>query len=157
MNRVLTVFILILLSAGAAHANVELTAQATMEVKTVSDTGDEVVRYVPAGKVIPGDEVIYTISFANKGAEPAADVVITNPIPEHMVFTQVVESPAAAAVSLSADGGAQYGAPGDLTVEDADGGLRPATASDFTHVRWVFQEPLAPGAAGSVSFRAQLQ
>jgi len=83
--------------------------------------------------------------------------VIVNPIPEHMVFTQVVESPKTAAVSMSADGGAAYGSPGDLSVQDANGEARPAAASDFTHVRWTFQEPLAPGAEGSVSFKAQLQ
>jgi uncharacterized repeat protein (TIGR01451 family) len=157
MNRAWFVPVLVLLVAGVAQANVELTAEATTEVKTITETGEEVVRFVPAVKVVPGDEVVYTIRYANKGTEPAADVVITNPIPEHMVFTQVVESPQTAVVSMSADGGSEYGSPGDLSVKDAGGELRPATASDFTHVRWVFQEPLAAGAEGSVSFRAQLQ
>jgi uncharacterized repeat protein (TIGR01451 family) len=112
---------------------------------------------VEAGKVVPGDEVIYTITFANRGTEPAADVVITNPVPEHMIFTRVEETPRGAVVSMSADGGSRYDAPRNLTVTDAKGQTRPAQESDFTHVRWTFRNPLEPGEAGSVSFRAQLQ
>jgi hypothetical protein len=74
-----------------------------------------------------------------------------------MVFTNVELTPRGATVEMSADGGAEYGQPDRITVADAGGGARPANASDFTHVRWTFQESLEPGAEGSVSFRAQLQ
>lgn len=157
MNRALIATVLVLLTAGAAQANVELTAVAQTEITTTNEAGQEVTTLSPAGKVVPGDEVIYTINFVNSGTEPAADVVITNPIPQHMVFTQVEASPSGADVSMSADGGTEYGTPRNLTIKDAKGQPRPAKASDFTHVRWVFQEPLDPGAEGSVSFRAQLQ
>ena len=157
MKRTLTITVLVLLLAGAAYADVELNTLALTEITTTNEEGQEVTTRVEAGKVVPGDEVIYTITFANHGTEPAADVVITNPIPEHMVFTQVEESPRGAKVSMSADGGSRYDAPRNLTVTDAKGQTRPAKASDFTHVRWTFQNPLEPGAEGSVSFRAQLQ
>ena len=156
MNRAMIATVLVLLLAGAAHAEVELNAVAQTEVTTTNEAGQEVTTLEPAGKVVPGDEVIYTINFVNHGTEPAADVVITNPIPDHMVFTKVEASPSGADVSMSADGGSRYDAPRNLTVTDAKGQPRPAKASDFTHVRWVFQEPLEPGAEGSVSFRAQL-
>jgi uncharacterized repeat protein (TIGR01451 family) len=157
MKRALIATVLVLLTAGAAQAAVELTAMAQTEITTTTETGQEVTTLAPAGKVVPGDEVIYTINYVNRGTDPAADVVITNPIPEHMVFTKVEASPKGAEISMSADGGAAYDAPRNLTVTDAKGQPRPAKASDFTHVRWVFQEPLEPGATGSVSFRAQLQ
>jgi uncharacterized repeat protein (TIGR01451 family) len=157
MKRALIATVLVLLTAGAAHADVQLVAVAQTEVTTTNEAGQEVTTLAPAGKVVPGDEVIYTINYVNRGTDPAADVVITNPIPEHMVFTKVEASPDGAEVSMSADGGTEYGTPRNLTVTDAKGQPRPAKASDFTHVRWVFQEPLEPGAAGSVSFRAQLQ
>ncbi len=157
MKRTFTITVLVLLLAGAAYANVELNTAALTEITTTNEEGQEVTTRVEAGKVVPGDEVIYTITFANRGTEPAADVVITNPIPEHMVFTQVEDSPSGAKVSISADGGTSYDAPRNLTVTDAKGQTRPAKASDFTHVRWTFQNPLEPGAEGNVSFRAQLQ
>lgn len=157
MKKAITITVCVLMLAGAAYANVELNAMAQTEITTTNEAGQEVTTRVEAGKVVPGDEVIYTITFANRGPEPAADVVITNPIPDHMVFTQVEESPRAANVSMSADGGNLYDAPRNLTVTDAKGQTRPAKASDFTHVRWTFQNPLEPGAEGSVSFKAQLQ
>ncbi len=157
MKRAITITVCALLLAGAAYADVELNTVALTEITTTNEAGQEVTNRVEAGKVVPGDEVIYTITFANHGTEPAADVVITNPIPEHMVFTKVEESPRGAKVSISADGGSRYDAPRNLTVTDAKGQTRPAKASDFTHVRWTFQNPLEPGAEGSVSFRAQLQ
>ena len=157
MKTTVIVTVLALCVAGAALADVELTAEATMEVRTTNAAGEEVVSIVKADKVVPGDEVIYTVHFVNKGSEPADDVVITNPIPKHMVFTSVGQSPRGAQVEMSADGGSAYGAPGRITVADAGGGVRPANASEYTHVRWTFQESLEPGAEGSVSFRAQLQ
>ena len=157
MNRAILITVLVLFLAGAAYADVELNAAALTEVTTTNAAGQEVTTLVPAGKVVPGDEVIYTITFANRGTEPAGDVVITNPIPDHMVFTKVEESPDGASVSMSADGGERYDSPRNLTVTDAKGQPRPAKASDFTHVRWVLQDPVEPGAEGSVSFRAQLQ
>jgi uncharacterized repeat protein (TIGR01451 family) len=157
MKTTVIVTVLALLLAGTAFAGVELTAEALTEIKSTNETGEEVTELVAANKVVPGDEVIYTIHFVNKGEEPADDVVITNPIPQHMVFTSVGQSPRGAAVEMSANGGSQYGQPGQITVADAGGGVRPANATDFTHVRWTFKEPLEPGAEGSVSFRAQLQ
>jgi len=157
MKTTTIVIVLALLTAGAAFAGVELTAEALTEIQTTNAAGEEVISLVKAEKVVPGDEVIYTIHFVNRGAEPAEDVVITNPIPQHMVFTNVELTPRGATVEISADGGAEYGQPGRITVADAGGGARPANVSDFTHVRWTFQESLEPGAEGSVSFRALLQ
>ena len=157
MHRAIIVTVSVLLLAGAANADVVLEAAALSEVTTTNEAGQEVTTLMPAGKVVPGDEVIYTITYANSGTEPAADVVITNPIPDHMVFTEVEASPSGASVSVSADGGSNYGTPRNLTVTDAMGQTRPATAADYTHVRWTFEESLDPGAEGSVSFRAQLQ
>ncbi len=157
MKTTVIVTVLALLLAGPATAGVELTAEALTETRTTNAAGEEVISLVKAEKVVPGDEVIYTIHFVNKGTEPADDVVITNPIPQHMVFTNVELTPAGATVEISADGGAEYGQPGQITVADAGGGVRPANESDFTHVRWTFEQSLEPGAEGSVSFRAQLQ
>jgi len=157
MRTTAIVTVLALLTAGAAFADVELTAEAVMEVTTTNPAGEEVTTLVRAEKVVPGDEVIYQIHYVNRGAEPADDVVITNPIPAHMVFTSVGPSPRNAVVEMSADGGTAFGEPGRITVADAGGGERPANASDFTHVRWTFGDPLEPGAEGSVSFRARLQ
>jgi len=157
MSRAIIATVVVLLLAGVAQADVVLEAAALTEITMTNEAGQEVTTLAPAGKVVPGDEVIYSITYVNSGTEPAADVVITNPIPDHMVFTEVEAGPSGANVSISADGGSSYDSPRNLTVTDAKGQTRPATAADFTHVRWTFENPLDPGAEGSVSFRAQLQ
>ena len=112
---------------------------------------------VPAAKVVPGSEVIYVITYRNAGAQPATGVVITNPIPTELAY-QPQPGPGPSAVpDVSVDAGASFGALASLSVKDAEGKPRPAQGSDVTHVRWQLREPVAPGAQGSVSYRAVLE
>ena len=62
-----------------------------------------------------------------------------------------------AEVTFSVDGGKTYSAPEKLQINGADGKMRPALAGDYTHIRWTVNGPLAPGAGGSVSFRARIK
>jgi uncharacterized repeat protein (TIGR01451 family) len=162
MRRALLILvpILMLISAGAAVAadrSIELRTVAETDIKVIDAAGKEQTERVTATKIVPGDEVIYTVYFTNRGSDATDDVVITNPVPEHMFVRQIETSQRPMLVVVSVDGGSQYGSPRDLTITDAGGRTRPAQPSDYTHVRWTLQEPLAPGAEGSVSFRAQLQ
>ncbi|NNE44095.1 MAG: DUF11 domain-containing protein [Gemmatimonadetes bacterium] len=148
---------LCLMLATAAAAEVEILVKAEKEIELISPEGVAVTERVEADRVIPGDEVIYTIAYTNRSEEPAENVRITNPIPEHLIFTQVDESGSAkTAVTYSVDG-VHYDAPENLTIVDALGNARRAEATDFTHVRWTILEPLSPGEAGTVGFRAELQ
>jgi uncharacterized repeat protein (TIGR01451 family) len=107
--------------------------------------------------VVPGDQVIYTISCANHGTEAAENVLITNPIPEHMRYVPRTAETEGAAVLFSVDGGNTYGAPEDLVVDDGHGGPRRALAADYTHIRWSIAKPLAPDEITRVAFRAILE
>ena len=162
MRRALLILvpILMLIGAGvavAADRSIELRTVAETEIQVIDAAGKEQTERVTATKIVPGDEVIYTVYFTNQGSDATDDVVITNPIPEHMLVRQIETSQHPVLVAVSVDGGSQYGSPQSLTITDAGGRTRPVEPSDYTHVRWTLQEPLAPGAEGSVSFRAQLQ
>jgi uncharacterized repeat protein (TIGR01451 family) len=135
---------------------VVLTTTAETEVEFVDESGQTGVRRVKAAKVVPGDEVVYTIHCTNQGQEPAEDVVITNPIPEHMTYVDRSATGAGAKITFSVDGGETYGSADDLAVNTAKGEERPATAADYTHVRWSLVRPLAPAETGTVSYRAEL-
>ena len=100
--------------------------------------------------------MIYTVQYTNSGDDPASDVVITNPVPEHMTCMGIEEIELAR-ITVSVDGGETFDLPENLTVVEADGTERPAETADVTHIRWSFTEPLPPGAAGAVAFRAVLQ
>jgi uncharacterized repeat protein (TIGR01451 family) len=136
--------------------SIELKVVAEQELVTVDADGERQVTRVPAAKVVPGDEVIYTVTYENVGEKAAGSVVITNPIPEHMQYKDKSASGTGTAITFSVDGGKAYDTPGNLKVLDENGEEVPAKSSDYTHVRWRLEDPLAAGSQGSVNFKAIL-
>jgi uncharacterized repeat protein (TIGR01451 family) len=143
-----------------AGSGVQLVNAAHKEVE-VEEAGRKVRKLVEPGKMVPGDEVVYTISYVNKGSRPAERVVVVNPVPQHTKFRAGSVEGASTEIAYSADGGKTYAAPDRLTVatRDAKGtpAARPAVAADITHIRWTLKEPLPPGASGQVRFRAVIE
>ncbi len=147
--------------AGLAFAeqkgSIELTAVAEKEAVVTDAHGKAVKKLVPAGKVLPGDEIVYSVLYKHVGDKPAENVVIDNPIPEHMVYVDGSAEGRDAAITFSVDGGKTYRPAKGLTVKGPDGKPRPATAADYTGVRWTLKKPLKPRESGRVSFRARLK
>jgi uncharacterized repeat protein (TIGR01451 family) len=143
-----------------AGGGVQLVNTAQKEIE-VDEAGRKVRRLVEPGKMIPGDEVVYTISYVNKGTRPAERVVVTNPVPQHTKFRPGSVEGANTEIAYSADGGKTYAAPDKLTVAALDTKGKPvsrsALATDVTHIRWTLKEPLPPGASGQVRFRAVIE
>ncbi len=133
-----------------------LQAMAEVEIVQENPDGTRAVLRVPAETVVPGDEVIYTLTYDNQGAEPADDIFITNPIPEHMEFRRAAANPAGLETVFSVDGGHVFGPLSDLTVSDSAGQIRQATPQDCTHIQWQFHRSLAPGETGQVSYTTRL-
>lgn len=144
-------------AAGPASAEVEVTVRAQKEVVVMRPDGEKEIQRVEAERAVPGDEVIFTIAYRNGSEEAAENVKITNPVPEHMLCRNVETGDGSCEVTFSIDGGAHYDARENLRIVDAAGNVRPAEASDYTHIRWTFLEPLGPGQSGTVGFRAELQ
>ena len=136
------------------HLNVMTTVQ-KQEV-TVNDSGEAETRLVAADSVVPGESVVYTITFQNISDEPAANVVITNPISEDLTYVDGSAFGPGTVIQFSTDGGQNFAAADELTVID-DGVSRPAGPDDFTHIRWVMQNELAVGAQGTARFIAVLK
>lgn len=136
------------------HLNVTTTVQ-KQEV-TVNDSGEAETRLVAADSVVPGESVVYTITFHNISDEPAANVVITNPISEDLTYVDGSAFGPGTVIQFSTDGGQNFAAADELTVID-DGVSRPAGPDDFTHIRWVMQNELAVGAQGTARFTAVLK
>ena len=88
-----TAFLLALVSSPVL-AQIEVSTTAEIEVIEVNPDGTESVRRKAATRVVPGTEVIYTITAKNAGDEPADQVVVTNPVPAQ---TRYVEGSAAGA------------------------------------------------------------
>ena len=153
------VIALVALTAAWAYAQgqVQLTSVAEVEVERFNQEGKKEVQRVKASKVLPGTEVIFTTHYENTSKQVAENAVITNPMPEHMVYEENSARGDGTLITFSVDGGKTYDVPAKLFVFDASGRKFPARPQDYTHIRWSFGNPLQPGAKGEVSFRAILK
>ncbi len=159
MSRLMSAVLILATSSAFAIAQ----EQAHLDVKTVvqkeevviTDDGERETRLVEAGTVVPGERVVYTITFRNVSDETADNVVITNPIDSNLTYVNGSAFGPGTVIEFSVDGGSTWGAPDALTVTE-DGVARQAEANDFTHVRWVMQNDLAAGAQGMARFTAVL-
>ena len=118
--------------------------------------GREVATRVAADAVTPGEEVVYTLRYANDSGDAAEGVVLIMPVPREVAYVEGSVVGDGALVTFSADGGQTYVARGRLTVADA-AGERPAKSSEITHVKWTLTAPLAAGAKGAVSYQGVLK
>lgn len=135
------------------HLNVRTVVQ--KEEVTVSESGETQRSLVPADTVVPGDDVVYTITFTNVSDESAENIVITNPIAESLTYVEGSAFGPGTVIEFSVDEGQNFAAPEDLMV-GTNGDRRPADAKDFTHVRWTMRNELQAGAQGLARFKARL-
>jgi len=154
MSVILITFAAVAVAQEQGHLDVQTTVQ--KEEVTVNEAGESQKRLVPAEVVVPGETVFYTITFMNVSAEPADNVVITNPIAEDLMYVDGSAFGPGMDIHFSVDGGATFAAANELTVVE-NGEVRDAIAADFTHVRWVMQNDLDAGAQGTARFAAILE
>ena len=159
MKTLLGVILLAALSATATaqeegHLNVRTVVQ--KEQVTVNEAGESETRLVAADTVVPGEKVVYTITFQNISEESAENVVITNPISADLMYVDGSAFGPGSNIQFSADGGQTFANSNELTVTEG-GVTRSAGAEDFTHIRWVMQQELAAGAQGVARFSAVLE
>jgi uncharacterized repeat protein (TIGR01451 family) len=149
-------------SLFAGHAlvaqaqTVELVTKAEREIEVV-EKGVKSKKLLPPQKMVPGDEVFYTVTYTNKTAKPAENVTVTNPVPKNTRYRDGSAAGENAEITFSVDGGKTFATPDKLTVAAKDKGatgVRPASGADYTHIRWVVKQNVAPGQSGSVRFRA---
>lgn len=144
-----------MLCLGAVNAaGLEVNGAAFQQIQVKAADGSTFMKTVPVATVVPGTEVTYVITYRNSGEQPAADVVIDNPVPAELEYIGTADG--LAVDSVSVDGGQQYGTLSELTVTADDGALRPAQTVDVTHLRWTL-ETLAPGAEGKLTFVAKVK
>ena len=121
----------------------------------VSFNGREATKLVPADRVVPGDEVIYTLEIRNTGAA-------TVPAPERAVSDSRTHALRGGFGGRSRCGGELFGrrraqlrsareSPSRRPGEEQP---RPATAADYTHIRWQFKHGLKGNSVAFARFRA---
>ncbi|MET0307480.1 MAG: hypothetical protein ABW023_02130 [Sphingomonas sp.] len=148
----------LLASAAVAPASagdpIKITATVLAEARQVAPNGAVRITLVPAKRVVPGDHVVYRLSVTNGGSRPANGLVIANPVPASLQYVGAADNSPAPEVSVD---GKNFGPLTALRITAADGRVRPATAADVRVVRWRLAQPVVPGGAGQVAFRALLK
>lgn len=141
------------------QSGIEITTAAAVDALQKNEKGEtvSVQKDLMAAKVVPGDTVTFTLTYANRGKQPATNVAVIDPVPEHMAYLDGSAKGAGTRIEFSVDGGRTYGAPDKLTVTGGDGKVRPAQGTDYTHIRWTVLAPVAAGANGTVSFKAKVK
>ena len=163
MRKPFTIFtavVLLLWTTAAAWAQeqalVTLRSEVLREVEIVKEDGRKELRLEPAPSAMPGEVLLFRITYTNEGAESAQNVQLTNPVPEHMVYEAGSAQGEGTAVTFSVDGGRTFENQAALTISGEDGKVRPAGPADYTHIRWRLSEPIPRNREGTVSFRARL-
>lgn len=141
---------LLLASPAIAQQGMALKSE-TFVVKQVTDAaGNKKNDLKPADVVLPGDVLVFVVSWKNNTGKSVTGFVVNNPIPPNTAFTGARDPQPV----VSVDGGKTFGALATLKVKGADGALRAALPTDVQSLRWTLTQAVAPGASGNVAFFA---
>lgn len=143
-------------AAQAQNQNcIELQTLAQAEEQYTDEQGKAAKRLVPADKIVPGDEVIWTITAKNVCDAAADKIVIANPVPEHMSYVANSAMGVGTTITYSLDG-QQFAPLGEVIVKAGDGSQRPARAEEIRAIRWTYTAPFPRGASAFVRYRARV-
>jgi len=155
LRGVLAALSIVAATAGAQVPGGPLAIRSIAEVESKSLAGSrEVVKLIPADRVVPGDRVVYTLEVRNTGATALDSPIVTHPVPEHMRYVADSAVGPGAEVSYSVDGGRSFDRAENLKVQGMDARLRPAVAADYTDIRWQLKNSLKANSVAFVRFRA---
>jgi len=152
-GALLTLFLAASARGQVPESPLDIRSIAEVESRSI-EAGREVVKLIPADRVVPGDRVIYTLEVRNTGATALDAPVVTHPVPEHMRYVADSAVGPGAEVSYSVDGGHSFERAENLRVLGSDGRLRPAVAADYTDIRWQLKNSLKANSVAFVRFRA---
>jgi uncharacterized repeat protein (TIGR01451 family) len=139
--------------AQAAPGPIKLDTSVYQDVQVKGADGKVTTKRQSPKNVVPGDEVIYEMTYTSSAKSAANNVVIDNPIPAQLAFIKTEGTPVTA---VSIDGGKTYGQLSTLKVALPDGTTRPAQPSDVTSLRWVIAT-IAPGGKGKIAYHARVK
>lgn len=151
----------LLLAPVSAWAAPEVSIKTVAEKEIVETVdGKSVKKRVPAKNADPGQNLIFTLNYQNKGNEKAVNVKIDNPIPENTTYIVGSGIGKNSKMLFSIDGGKTFKAPSLLkytvTLSDGKKVEKQASPDQYTNVRWVINE-IPPGKSGKVGFQVKVK
>jgi len=141
---------------AAPDVKIDITAE---KVMMVEQNGKQMEVREAAVEVVPGDILVYTLHYENKGDELAKGVKLVDPIPETTTYIVGSVFGPGADVAFSIDKGKTFKAPSLLTYSVDMGGKKKemqASPEQYTNIQWAVEE-IAPGKSGVAGFRVRVK
>lgn len=110
----------------------------------------------PETQVLPGDILRYRLVGKNNGSQPVSSLVLTQPIPPEMIYI-LGSAKGASNITFSIDNGVTFDANPMITSVNNSQGVQAAPPSKYTHVRWNFEQVLAPAEEFVGSFEVRVR
>ncbi len=144
-----------------AFAKPEIAIEIISEKEVVvEEKGKQITKKILAKDIEPGEKIIFTITYSNKGDEVAKNVEVKNPIPEGALYVDGSAKGKNSDISFSIDGGKTYKKPGLLMFDkkNAQGKTVKTRASieKYTHIRWLIKQ-VSPGEQGQLEYLVKVQ
>jgi len=140
------------LAAGSGPLEAKVEAQ-TLQVTQQPD-GSELRRWRTATRLKAGEEVYYTVRVRNPGKAPVMNVVVTKRMPFGVAYLKGSATGPDCAVQFSLDGGVTFAPAAQPAASTKGKPARKGPGPEYTHLRWILSQPLAPGATALLRFRA---
>lgn len=142
---------------AAPQVSIDTVAEKEI-IETVN--GKQVRKRIAAKSADPGQNIIFTLNYKNKGNEKAINVKIDNPIPKDTTYVVGSGIGKNSKMLFSIDGGKTYEAPSLLkytvTLNDGKKVQKQASPDQYTNVRWVINE-IPVGGGGKVGFQVKVK
>ena len=158
MKYILTLAIMMLPAMAMAAPDVKIDIMAEKVVMVEKD-GKKVEQRVETDEVLPGDILVYTLSYKNVGDEAAKNINVDDPIPADTSYVVGSAYGPGSQITFSIDGGKTFDKPSVLSYEVGPEGKkvsRKASPELYTHIRWSVQE-VGAGKSGVASFRVRVK
>ena len=142
LSAILMIFLLVTTAAevmAAPASPISLELGIMKEQRSAAADGTTKIDLVPVARVTPGDRLVYILTYTNTGTKPINDMVLNYPLPQDVAYRAAAEGFLPPQVSVD---GIHF-APS-------------ASGERITALRWQIAGEIAPGAHGTVSFKAAL-
>lgn len=120
----------------------------------------DVRKKVSVLQIDSGTRLYFRLQVANKGSEPATDVVIDNPIPVNTVYVAGSAGGGKSQVEFSLDHGDSFARPEELLYEVSGSRnpkeLKMAEPEKYSVIRWIIDEIL-PGRMEELYFQVNVK
>ena len=108
-------------------------------------------------QVLPGDLMVYTVSYFNDKQDVTDNFQLDMPIPAEITYIEGSADLSGARVVYSVDNGQTFTSRNALSVVSSTGETRAASANDITHIRWTLSQSIQPGNGGEIRFKGRLK